>query len=336
MAFSPRNAQERAIAALLKEHTKRVQEAFFAAIRAAGRELNYADLMAALQAGDVERAAGLFRFTQAQLFPLEEEIRAAYIAAGTSVAAALPRMPAGSFGFNGRHFRAEFWIRANAGETLVEKYGRSSVDAAREIILRGFEEGRGVAYIGQRLGGRVIRGERLGSAFGLSAPHAASIERGAGLLASGDPTQWAEYRKLKLRDRSFDRLIARAEREGRDLTAAEQKKIIQAHTNKAIRRRAADVARNEAFTAQSMGREEGWRQVSERSDVEAVTKRWQHNLSDPARADHEAMNGTVIPVGEDFQFPDVAMSAPHDPRGGPKHSMGCRCVAIYRMRIAKR
>lgn len=336
MAIRPRNQQERLIADLLRTHTKAIQEAIWAAIREANRNLDYSALIAALKANDIEAAASLFRFSQGQLFPVEEAVRSAYVSAGASVAPHLPRLPAGAFGFNGRHWRAEAWLQGQLSKAVVGSFGEGSAEAARTIIRAGFEDGRGVQAIGRSLAGRLVGGERVGSVFGLSDPIAASIERSRRLLSSGSPTQIREYFGLKLRDARNDKLVKKALRDERPLTTAEVDKIIQDHTNKAIRRRAQDIARNEAFTAQSMGREESYKQVAERPDVEAVMKRWQHNLSDPAREDHEAMNGVTIPVNEDFHFSDVDMSAPHDPRGGPKHSMGCRCVAIYRIRVAKR
>jgi hypothetical protein len=48
------------------------------------------------------------------------------------------------------------------------------------------------------------------------------------------------------------------------------------------------------------------------------------------------MGGTVIQLGETFNFPDGArMKYPHDPAGGAAHSIGCRCVAIHRVKLPK-
>jgi len=97
------------------------------------------------------------------------------------------------------------------------------------------------------------------------------------------------------------------------------------------------VARNETFTAQASGRNEGWQQVLERPDIDGVTVRWQHNLSQKPREDHVSMDGTIIQIGGDFIMDDgTAMSYPHDPRGGPIHSNGCRCIAVYRPVLPKR
>ncbi len=76
-------------------------------------------------------------------------------------------------------------------------------------------------------------------------------------------------------------------------------------------------------------------QLLGRAGVADVTIRWQHNLSAEPREEHLAMDGTVLSISERFQFSDVAMAHPHDPAGGAKHSIGCRCVGVYRVELER-
>jgi hypothetical protein len=183
--------------------------------------------------------------------------------------------------------------------------------------------------------GRVVGQRRAGGFIGLTEQQADSIIRGRSALQSGDPSQMRAYLDLKLRDRRFDGAIKKAVREGRAIKGAELDRIMEAHKSKALAYRGRVIARNETHTALAAGRDETHRQMLERPDVAAVTKRWQHNLSEHPREDHQAMDGTVIGFGETFNFADAAMKHPHDPAGGAKHSIGCRCIAVYRVELER-
>lgn len=334
MARRP-TAQQKQIDALLRAYTPRVRDAFLAAIQSARDNLDMGALIAALDARDIERAVALFRMDQALLFPLDDAIRGTYVAAGVGVASALPRLPAGVFGFNGRHQRAEEYLR-RIGAEMVTNISQAAMEAAREVISTSFEANVGTREIARNLGGRVIAGKRQGGVIGLTRPQAMSINSGMAKLASGDPELMREYLTLKQRDRRYDGLIKKAIKAEKAPAKADLDRIRAAHESKAQGIRAQIVSENETFTAQAAGRDEAYRQIAERDDIEAVTVRWQHNLSENPREDHKAMDGTVIKLGEDFVFEDALMAHPHDPRGGAKHSIKCRCVAIYRPVVAMR
>lgn len=330
MALTP--SQQRQIDALLSKYTPAIRDAFIAAIYGARANVNAQELIAALEAGDIERAVQLFRMDQATLFPLEDAVRGAIIAAGQTVAenAGL----SGAFGFNGRHLRAEALIR-EMGATLVQGIQEDTLNMARAVITAGLQDGFTPQRVQRELTGTLNRltGRREGGFLGLTTQQADSIISGRAKLASGDPALMREYLDLKLRDRRFDAMVKRAIRDGKPVAPGDLEKIITAHKNKALKYRGEVIAKNEAFTAQAAGRDEAYRQALERADVQDVTVRWQHNLSQEPRLDHVAMNGTVISLrkGQKFEFIDAWMKHPHDPAGGAKHSIGCRCIAVYRI-----
>jgi len=330
----PTISQQRQIADLVKRLEPQIERAFLDAIAAARGAIDTGALIEALKRGDVERAVQLLRINQAMLFPLDDAIRGAYIAGGSLVAPTLPKMIQGSFGFNGRHWRAEAWIKAVGGD-LIQGIQDDTLAMARNVITTAMAEGRGAQVIARDLTGRMVAGKRTGGFLGLTSQQTDSIITGRAKLLSGDPALMREYLDLKLRNKTYDAMINRAIADGGKLSVADADRIIEAHKAKALGYRGKMIAKNEAFTAQAAGREEGYRQVLDRDDVESVSCRWQHNLSEFPRPDHLAMDGTVIQVGETFNFPDAQMKHPHDPAGGAKHSIGCRCVAIYRVQVAK-
>lgn len=330
--MAPTISQQRQIDALLAQYTPRVREAFYAAIYGARANVNAADLIAALQAHDIERAVQLLRIEQGVLFPLDDAVRSAFIAGGQSVVA--PRGLSGAFSFAGRHWRAEQWAQL-LGSTLIQGIQDDTLAMAQSVITAGLQEGFSPQKVQRELTGTLnrITGRREGGFLGLTAQQADSIIAGRAKLASGDPAAMREYLQLKLRDRRYDAMVKRAIKDGKPVAPADLETVITAHKNKALKYRGEMIAKNETFSAQAAGRDEAYRQMMDRADVADVTARWQHNLSQVPRLDHVAMDGTVISLkrGEVFQFPDVAMKHPHDPAGGAKHSVGCRCIAVYRV-----
>ena len=335
MATRPTLSQQRQIDALLAEFGPKIRDAFIAAIYNARGAISIPELIKALQAGDIERAVRLFRMDQAALFPLEDAVRGAIIAAGQTVAenAGL----SGAFGFNGRHLRAEALIR-EMGATLVQGIQEDTLNMARTVITAGLQDGFTPQKVQRELTGTLNRltGRREGGFLGLTTQQADSIISGRAKLASGDPALMREYLDLRLRDRRFDAMVKRAIRDGKPVSPADLEKIITAHKNKALRYRGEVIAKNEAFSAQAAGRDEAYRQALERADVASVTKKWVHGLSKEPRPDHLRMNGTVIDMDQKFVMDDGAqMSFPHDPNGGARHSISCRCTCFYRV-ILKR
>jgi hypothetical protein len=338
--MAPTPSQQRQIDAILRQLEPRIRAAFIKAIYRARAAIDVAELLDALRAGDIERAVRLFRLDDAAMFPLEDAIRATFIAGGQSVVA--PTGLRGAWGFNGRHMRAEQWTR-NIGSTLIQRIRDDTLEMARQVITAGLRDGFTPQAVQRELTGTLNRltGQREGGFLGLTTQQAQSIVgRPAGIiggvyspakmgalqkLASGEPALMREYLGLKLRDRRYDATVKRAIRDGAPVAPADLEKIIRAHKSKALAYRGQVIAKNEAFTAQAAGRDEAYRQMLERPDVVDVTARWQHNRSQVPRPDHVAMNGTVISLakGEAFVFPDATMKHPHDPAGGAKHSIGC-------------
>ncbi|MHA3913850.1 phage minor head protein [Halovulum sp. GXIMD14793] len=326
MAF--RAEQRRLVEAALKRYSPDVARAFREAMQIAGADVDYKALVAALDAGQVERAVELLRIRQSTMFSMTESIRTAYVAGG--IMAELPAAAQGVFRFDGRHPRADAWASEHSAQ-LVQGLTEDGVQAARAVISDGIgtvpPNRLALDLVGRRVGSR-----RVGGFIGLSAAQTDSILAARAKLMSGDPSLMREYLSLKQRDRRHDRTVLQAIKEGQPVTGRTLDRVMEAHKSKALAYRGRVISRTETHTALAAGREESFRQMAERDDIEAVTARWQHNLSEDPRLDHVAMNGTVIQQGQTFDFPDgVSMAHPHDPAGGAKHSINCRCIAVYRV-----
>lgn len=327
-------SQQQIVAELLKRFDPLIAKAFLDAIYAARANVDKQAVIEALQAYDIERAIRLLRMEQATLAPLYEAVRAAYIASGQSVTA--PRGLTGSFSFNGRHIRAEAWT-AQIGSTLIQGIEEDTLVMARTVITKGLQHARPPVAIARDITGTLnrITGQREGGFLGLTAQQTDSIIAGRAKLASGNPDLMKEYLKLKQRNMLYDPMIRRAIAAGKPVTGADLEKIIAGHKSKALKYRGKMIAEHETFMAQAAGRDEAYRQMLDKPGVADVLERWQHNLSERPRLDHVAMNGTIISLrrGELFNFPDAAMKCPHDPVGGGKHSIGCRCIGVYFVKL---
>lgn len=311
-----------------------IRRAFEAAIARASAAVNIDQLAELISTGQIEDAARLLRVDQSLLWPLHEAVRDAYIGGGQMASGQMLGLT-GLFQFDGRHTRAEAWVREHAG-SLIEGIQSESLDTTRRVIGQGIAEGRSSRAVALEITGRRVGKKRVGGYLGLNSVQADSIIRGRGLLLSGDPDQMRQYLGLKLRDRRYDRTIRKAMREGRAIKGQMLDKIMEAHRSKALGYRGRVIAKHEARQALSAGREEAFQQALEREDVEGVSVRWQHNLSADPRHQHVAMNGAKIELGGQFEFPDgVTMKHPHDEDAPASHTIGCNCVAMYRLKMRR-
>lgn len=304
----------------------KISQAFLDAVAQSAGRVDFNELIARIEAMDTDwviRELGLN-----QTFMLTEEIRRTFIAG----ALITPRGLSGRFAFDGGHPRAVELLERNGGELVtLLKDGQDVV--IRSVLRAAMESNQTPAKTALELVGRVKGTTRVGGFLGLTKPQADSIIRSRALLESGDPKLMEQYLELKQRDRSYDgrvRAAIKAERPVRGIDT-----ILAAHRRKALGIRGRNIARDQAKTSIAAGRDEAFTQIGDVPDVDFVTKRWQHNLSLDPRQDHVDMSGTVIRFDAKFDFGDVQMKHPHDPAGGAKHSLGCKCIAFYRVHMVR-
>jgi hypothetical protein len=321
--------QQREIDRLLGQLEPRVAAAFSDAIQAARRRVDMAALIEALDRGDLFTAIRILEVPQALLFPLEDAVRQAYISGGQMIAVAAPQA---LIGFSGSTPRALSWLR-ELSSTRIQGIRDDTLEAVRVALIAGREQGMGSRELARMITGTRQGAQRVGGILGLTTQQADSIMRGRAKLASGDPALMREYLDLKLRDRRYDRAIKKAIAEGRAIRGKELDAILEAHKSKALAYRGRVISKNETFTALEAGRREAVAQALENPEVAGADKRWQHNLSQEPREDHVAMSGTVVPFDQPFVFSDARMMYAHDPAGGAKHTIGCRCITVYRIRM---
>ena len=330
MARGPSQTQ-RQIDTALKRLEPEVAAAFQAAIQAVIRQIDTGALIAALEAGNLGAAIRILDFPQAVLFPLEDAIRSAYMTGGQMIATAAPTA---LIAFDGRTPGAETWLR-ELSSTRIQGIYTETLQGVRTALVQGREQGMGSRSVARMITGTRRGTQRVGGIIGLTDQQTQSIMAARSKLASGDPRLMGEYLDLKLRNRTYDAKIRKAISEGRAITGKELDTILEAHKSKALAYRGKMIAENESFSALESGRREAVIQALENPDVEGASKRWQWNFSRDPREDHRALESAPArPFEEPFTMADgTQMQYAHDPAGGAKHTIGCGCLTVYRIRM---
>jgi len=96
------------------------------------------------------------------------------------------------------------------------------------------------------------------------------------------------------------------------------------------------IAEDQAFRAQAESREEAMLQVIERPDVEDVTRKWQLGFPKEHRENHVALAGKVISLSERYDLGNgITARCPHDTDLPIGETAGCRCSAVYRVKLKR-
>lgn len=340
----PLDTQRQALDAALRKYDPKLRKAFLDAVERAGALVDEMRLVEALDRGDMNLVLHLVRFDDASLFELADLVREAHVAGGNLASTAFPRGLKGTFAFNGRHERAEAWVRQHVGN-LIDGIQREQIEAVRTAVGAGLREGRGSRKVARELVGKKIGNRRVGGFLGLNSDQTDQVMNARSILS--DPDRIREYfvkdrktgrwkPRYKLSDRRFDRQILKAIKEGRALSGRDLDAVIDAHKSKALTYRGRVIAKQEARQAIASGRDEGMAQALERDDVEAITKEWMWNLSRDPREHHRALHGQKVEIGQSFDLGNgLTAKHPHDENLPGSETIGCNCQAHYRVKFKR-
>lgn len=334
--IKPRQIRE--LERLLKTIEPKIAKAFRNAIQKASTDIDTKALIAALEARDITRALSIVEMSSGVLFELDESIRAAYVSGGLFAASDVPRVLQGRFAFNGRHERAEAWAKNHVGN-LIQGIQTDTLNSVRNVISEGFATNRTPPQMAREITGRRVGNRRVGGFLGLNSDQTDAVIRARSILSNPDTI--SDYfigskPRYKLSDRRFDSVVRKAISEGRALSGRQLDEIIEAHKVKALGYRGRMIAMDQTRRAVAEGRAESYTQLLERPDVESISKRWQHNLSENPRLEHQEMDGVTVDFDDVFTFSDgVTMRYPKDPNAPAEHSLWCRCTAFFRVKVAK-
>jgi len=326
-----RPTQKQLYERLLARYSKELVDAFSAAIRDTASGVSFRELVAAIDSGNAARVAQVLALDEAALFPVADALRNAFVAGGASVAEIVPR--GARFGFDGRHPRAEAWVAEQAG-TMIQNITDDTLPAVRAAVLDGVERGRSSDAVARDIVGRMDRrlGRRQGGVIGLTDQQAQAGIRARAELEDLD----GNYFNRKLRDRRFDKMVQRSIDEGKPLSKTDIDRITGRYNDRMLKYRGDMIARTEAHGALSSGQHEGFQQAIDSGKIKSASKAWVHNSANQdEREDHVSLSmAPAIPFDQAFVLPDgTRMQYAHDPAGGAKHNIFCRCTTRYQVEV---
>jgi len=338
----------------LRKLEPKLRRAFLDAIGDIRKAVDPSAIARLIEAGDIEAAIKAMRFEPSLFGPIDRTLEEAYRDAGIAALAALPviRDPnlGGRFviGFDGRHPRAELWARQMSSR-LITDIVDDQRNMAREQIQAGVTAGRSPITTALDIVGRINKatGQREGGLIGLTTRQARWVNppppgdindysppSAREQLEAGD---FAAYKRRKLRNKSFDRVLAKAEKEGRKLTKREIDQILRGYTNNILRYRGENIARTESITALRAGAMEGYQQLVESGAVSdsQIVRRWRATGDVLTRDSHNHMNDvTLRGLSAPWVVGSSLMMYPGDTSLGAaaEETINCRCFVEYRIK----
>lgn len=199
----------------------------------------------------------------------------------------------------------------------------------RDYLEFGMRQGWNPRRTALDIVGRMDRatGRRIGGVVGLHSQDIQAVTRATQELVDGNPAYFARV----LRDRRYDRALAKAIRAGKGLDRETASKVAGRYADRLLYRRGETIARTETIASAHAGANEGMAQLIDTGAVDAqnVRKIWRATPDDRTRDSHRSLDATSIGFDEEFVSPvtDKRMKHPGDSSLGAKgvDTINCRC-----------
>lgn len=301
------------------------------------------EMIAAIEANDLERLFRATGFTPAALGPILDSVEQIYRDSAETTVSAWPskiRTPTGVaiFRFDMRNPRVEEDLRTISSKLIVQltEDARQNVRAALE---QGMLKGTNPRTTALDIIGRVdpVTKQRVGGLIGLTENQGGWVRNTTRYLEELNP----KYLTLKLRDKRFDGIVKKAIDSGKPLSTADINRLTTSYKNRVLKYRGDTIARTE--TAQTLNRGEfmATSQLVEQGLVrrDAVTKEWDDTGDRKVRNTHRVMarkygKGEGIGLDQPFESPSGArLMFPGDSSlgAGADEIANCRCRGKIRV-----
>jgi hypothetical protein len=304
--------------------------------------VSLADVIAALEVGDIEAALSAFNLNDAAMRPLQRSVALAYETAGGQYAALITAAARQAglrtvMRFNLTNPRAERWLREMSSRNVTNII-TDQREAIREALRAGMAAGRGPRNTALDIVGRVNQqtGRRVGGTIGLTSQQSGYVATARAELASGDPDLMRNYLTRSLRDKRFDPAVRRAIANGTKLDADTITRAAGRYSDRLLKLRGDTIARTESLAALNAGQSQAFRQSVDDGlvDPDALEKEWDSAGDGRVRDTHADMDGQTVGIGQAFVSPSGArMMHPLDSSLGAPASeiIACRCRSKYRI-----
>jgi hypothetical protein len=165
---------------------------------------------------------------------------------------------------------------------------------------------------------------KIRDVIGLTSYQAAIVQNYRKMLETND----ARALTFALRDRRFDRTVARAVNDAGDLTPAQVDKMTAVYRARMIASRAVTIARTESLRATNNAHATSVANWLGKNPGYTTIKVWMATDDDRTRHDHRLLNGQhVVGMRTPFVCDDGStLLWPHDPKGTAAQVVRCRCA----------
>lgn len=306
------------------------------------------EMIAAIEANDLDRLFRATGFTPAALGPVIDAIEQVYRDSAETTVGGWPktiRTPTGLtiFRFDMRNPRVEEDLRMKSS-VLITRLTDEARENVRAVLEQGMINGLNPTTTALNIVGRVdpVTKQRVGGVIGLTNNQTNWVTNTKRYLEQLDP----RYLDMKLRDKRFDSIVKKAIDTGKKLSADDVSRITTSYKNRALKYRADTIARTE--TIQSLNRGQYMANLQAVTDglisSNAITKEWDDVGDKKVRSAHRALakkygNGNGIPLDQPFEAPDgVRMMFPGDMSmgAGAAEIANCRCKIKYNVNFLDR
>lgn len=318
-----------------------IQEIFLQVMQGIVDKAMIEEMVAAIEANDVDRLFKATGFTPAALGPILDRIEQAYYDAAESSVDGWPKRIKTPFGlvrpsFDARNPRVEEDLR-NYSSQWITRITDEARDNVRSVLEQGMINGDNPRRVALDIVGRVnpTTGKREGGIIGLAANEERWVNSTRRYLQQLDE----KYFTLNLRDKRFDSTVRKAIDENKPLSQDTVSKLLTSYKNRALKYRAEAVSRTEAIQALNRGEKASIDQaISDGYLSTKQVKKWWDDVRDArTREGHKAAGkkysrenaidleeAFVLVDGERLLFPgDSSLGAT------AKNIVHCRCQARY-------
>lgn len=309
-----KSREQQRLERLLAKSEANVRGAFDQFVRQAKSDKVMAEVSDALERGDTQAALNIvnryivqFGAANAQNMVVMGALESHALDAALGVV---------GISFDPTHPRAAELIRNRTLELVTEMTSEQEA-AIQQALSRAFISGAGI-----RDASRAFR-----DAIGLTSGQESAVENYRRLLATGN----SESLDRALRDRRYDRTVARSVATDTPLSAPEINRMVDAYRRKTLKYRSEVIGRTESVRTLSEASLESARQAQEQAGIadSRIVRVWHSTKDKRTRDAHRAMDGQRRGVNEKFIDGDgYALMFPGDPQAPAKTSIQCRCVVV--------
>ncbi len=299
--------------------------AFLAAISDLKSTAVLSQVAESIKAGRVDDVIQVLNLKPEFFAPLDDAIRTSFSKGGQSV---IQQPGLGRLGirFGGTNPRAQLWVQSHSS-TLITAIVADQRQAVRTVVEAGIRGGVNPRDTARNIVGRIDKatGRRTGGILGLTNNQTSFVTNARGELQSGDVGRMRNYLTRRQRDKRFDPVVRRAIAAKQPVSAKDASRITDRYSDKLLKLRGDTIARTESLAAFNAGRQEGLNQIVDSGAVkpEQVRRIWRTSIDSRVRDTHQAMNGEVVGLKQEFSN---GLMFPAAPGGRPEEVINCRCI----------